>query len=62
MRGIVDARALLLGLDLALEVAGHAFELGDHAFDLSDLAALLVDLKLLQANERVTRLHRLLLP
>ena len=53
MRGIVDAGAILLDLDLALEIAGHALELGDHAFDLRDLPALLVDLKFLQANERL---------
>jgi hypothetical protein len=52
MRGIVDAGAVLLGLDLALEVAGNAIELGDHAFDLRDPAALFVDLKFLQADER----------
>ena len=54
MRGIVDAGAVLLGLDLALEVARHALELGDHAFDLRDPAALFVDLKFLQADERFT--------
>jgi hypothetical protein len=53
----VDAGALLLALDLAVEVGGHALELGDHALDLSDLAAPLVDLELLQPDERVTRLH-----
>ena len=52
MRRIVDAGAVLLGLDLAFEVAGDALELGDHAFDLRDLAALLVDLEFLQADER----------
>src|SRR5690242_18161935 len=57
MRRIVDAGALLLGLDLAVEIGRHALELGDHALDLRDLAAPLVDLKLLQPNERVTRLH-----
>src|SRR5262249_2320382 len=62
MRGIVDAGTLLLAPDLAIEVAGHALELGDHALDLSDLAAPLVDLKLLQPDERVTRLHLRLLP
>ena len=54
MAGIVDAGAVLLDLDLALEIGGHALELGDHVFDLRDLAPLLVDLKLLQANERLT--------
>ena len=53
MPGIVDPRAVLLGLDLALEIDGDALELGDHALDLRDLAPLLVDLKLLQANERL---------
>ena len=52
MGRIVDAGAVLLDLDLALEIVGHALELGDHAFDLHDLPALFVDLKLLQANER----------
>ena len=37
MRRIVDAGAVLLDLDLALEIAGHALEFGDHAFDLHDL-------------------------
>ena len=54
MRGIVDPGAVLLGLDLAIEVGGHALELGDHALDLRDPAPLLVDLELLQADERLT--------
>src|SRR5579864_6390788 len=60
--GIVDAGAILLDLDLALEIGGHALELGDHGLDLGDLAPFLVDLKLLQANKRLSGLHRLLLP
>ena len=51
MRGIVDAGAVLLGLDLAVELAGDAVEFGDHGLDLGDLAPLLVDLKFLQADE-----------
>ena len=51
MGGIVDAGAVLLGLDLAVEVAGDALELGDHGLDLRDLAPLLVDLEFLQADE-----------
>src|SRR5262245_39210406 len=62
VRGIMDAGAILLGLDLAIEVDDHAFTFGDHGLDLRDPAPLLVDLKLPQANERLTRLHRLLLP
>ena len=62
MRRIVDAGAVLLGGDLALEVGRHAVEVGDHAFDLRNAAPLLVDLKFPQANERLTRLHRLVLP
>src|SRR5215475_13081536 len=62
MRRIVDAGAILLDLDLAVEVDGHALELGHHRLDLRDLAPLLVDLKLPQADERFTRLHRLVLP
>ena len=53
MAGIVDPGSVLLGLDLALEIAGDALELGDHAFDLRDLAPLLIDLKFLQANKRL---------
>src|SRR6185503_11220778 len=54
--------AVLLGCDLAVQIGGHAIEIGDHALDLRDAAPLLVDLKFPQANERFTRLHRLLLP
>ena len=62
MPGIVDAGAILLDTNFALEIGRHALEFGDHGFDLRDLAALFVDLKLLQANERLSGLHRLLLP
>ncbi len=51
MGGIVDAGAVLLGLDLAIEIGRDAVEFGDHRLDLGDLAPLLVDLKLLQADE-----------
>src|ERR1700694_504783 len=53
MAGVVNPGAVLLGLDLALEIAADALEFGDHALDLCNLAPLLVDLKLLQANERL---------
>ena len=53
MARIVNIGTILLGLDLALEIARHAVELCDHAFDLHDLPALLVDLELLQTNERI---------
>jgi hypothetical protein len=53
MGWIVNPGAVLLDLDFALEIAGHALEFGDHAFDLHDLPTLLVDLKLLQANEGI---------
>src|SRR5262249_22388356 len=49
MAGIVNPGSVLLGLDLALQIAGDALELGDHTLDLRHLAPLLVDLKLLQA-------------
>src|SRR5436305_14434438 len=62
MRRIVDPGALLLGRDLAIEVGRHAVEISDHAFDLRNPAPLLVDLEFPQANERLTRLHRLVLP
>src|SRR5215218_5950783 len=62
MRRIMNTGTILFGLDLAIEVDGHAFEFGDHGLDLRDPAPLLVDLKLPQANERLTRLHRLVLP
>jgi hypothetical protein len=58
----MDAGPFLLGRDLAVEIAGHALELGDHAFDLRHFPAFLVYLKLLQANERLTRFHRLIPP
>ena len=54
MAGIVDTGAVLLDLDLAVELAGDAVELGDHRLDLRDLAPLFVDLKLLQADEGFT--------
>jgi hypothetical protein len=50
----VNPGPILLGLDLALEVAGNALEFRDHDLDLSDLAALLINLKPFQANERLT--------
>ena len=50
----MDAGAVLLELDLAVEIGRHALEFGDHALDLRDLAPLLVDLKFLQANQRLT--------
>ena len=62
MRRIVNAGAVLLGLNLAIEVGGHALELGHHRLDLRDLAPFFVDLELPQTNERLTRLHRLVLP
>jgi hypothetical protein len=49
----MNPRPVLLGLDLALKLAGLPLELGDHALDLRDLAPLLVDLKLFQADERL---------
>src|SRR4051812_10848701 len=62
MRRIVDPGTILFGCDFAIELAGHAIEVGDHAFDLRHPAPLLVDLEFPQANERLTRLHRLVLP
>ena len=58
MRRIVDAGTILLMLNLAVEIDGHAIELGDHGLDLCDLAAFLVDLKFFQADQSLTRLHR----
>jgi hypothetical protein len=51
MRGIMDPRPVLLGLDVANELAADALELGDHRLDLGHPSAPLVDLKLPQANE-----------
>jgi hypothetical protein len=51
MRGVVDARADLLDLDLALEIAGDAVELGDHRLDLGDLAPFLIDLEFLETDK-----------
>src|SRR5665213_2722920 len=49
--GVVNAGAVLLDLDLAVELGRDAVEFSDHGLDLRHLAALLVDLKLLQADE-----------
>jgi len=51
MLGIVDTGAILLELDLAIGIGGHAIELGDHRLDLRDLAPFLVDLKFFQTDE-----------
>jgi hypothetical protein len=51
MSWIVDAGAILLDFDVALETGADALEPADHALDLGDRAAPLLDLKLLQANE-----------
>jgi hypothetical protein len=47
----MNAGAILLDLDVALEIAADALEFADHALDLGDAATPLVDLKFLQANE-----------
>jgi hypothetical protein len=52
MPGIVNAGAILLRLDLAIQIDGHALELGDHALDLRDFPTPLVDLEFLEADER----------
>ena len=57
MRDVVDARLLLLVLDLAVEIGGHALEFGDHRLDLSDLTTLLVDLEPLEPDQGVSGLH-----
>ena len=62
MRRVLDAGTVLLDLDLALELDGHPFELGNHGFDLHGPAALLVHLEFPQADQRLTRLHRHILP
>lgn len=54
VRGIINASAVLLVLDFALQVDRHALEVGDHAFDLRNPSALFVDLKFLQADQRFT--------
>ena len=54
MAGIVDAGAVLLVLDLAVELGRDAVEFRDHRLDLGHLAPLLVDLKLLR-RMRVSR-------
>src|SRR5580700_7682416 len=59
---VVNARAILLDANFALEVARHAVELGNHRFDLRYFASFLVNLKLLEPNKRLSGLHRLLLP
>ncbi|MDH8190412.1 hypothetical protein QIG62_27590, partial [Klebsiella pneumoniae] len=42
VRGIINASAVLLVLDFALQVDRHALEVGDHAFDLRNPSALFV--------------------
>jgi len=54
MRWIVNAGSVLLGSNLAIEVAGGTLEFTYHELDLSDLAALIIDLKSFKANERFT--------
>src|SRR5215831_10982226 len=51
MARIMNAGAILLDLDVALEIAADALEFADHALDLGDPTTPLVDLKFLQANE-----------
>jgi len=51
---IVDACAILLDLDLAIELTGNPVKLGNHRLDLGDLATLLVNLKFLQTDEGFT--------
>ena len=54
MGGIMNADAILLRLDLTVQIAGNALEFGDHDLDLRNPAALLVNLKPFQANKRLT--------
>ncbi len=49
--------AVLLGLDLAVEVGGHALELADHVLDVGDLARLLVSLEAFQPERRFACFH-----
>src|SRR5262249_37613719 len=61
MRDVGDSGALLLGLDLTVEIVGHALEFGDHCLDLRDLPALLVDLEAFQPEKGLAGLHHSLL-
>ena len=48
MRRVLDPGAVLLGLDLAVEIGGHVLELADHVLEIGNLACFLVGLKLFQ--------------
>ena len=54
MVGVVNAGAVLLGFDLAVELGCDALELCDHHLDLCHPPAPLIDLKPLEADERLT--------
>src|SRR5262249_37944969 len=62
MTRIMNAGAILLDLDVALEIAADALELADHGLDLGHPATPLLDVKFLQANGRLAGLHRLAPP
>ena len=62
VRWIVDPGALLLDFDLTLQIDRHALKVSDHALDLGHPPSLFLDLEFPQADQRFTRLHRLVLP
>ena len=51
---VADAGSLVLGLDLPIEIDGHALEIADHRFEISDFLALLFRLESHQLYHRVT--------
>ena len=52
MRRVLDAGAVLLGPDLAVEIGGHVLELADHVPEIGNLARLLVGLEPLEPQCR----------
>src|SRR5581483_8959153 len=54
---VLDARALLLGGDLAREIDSHVLEIRNHCFDRGDLARFLARLEASQPQCRIAWLH-----
>ena len=48
MAGILDARAILFGRDLPVEVDRHLLELADHVLEALHLAGFFLDLEALR--------------
>ena len=60
MLNVLDAGAVLFGLDLPVQIAGNVLELTNHVLEISDLARFLVRLEALQLESSLACLHRLI--